>query len=268
MNAGVAQRPWLPYVVPFTVYMLFLVLQSRWEQGLAWLYPLKTVAVAATLLAFARYYEELSVPLGRRPSASRQAETDAAGARPESEPRPHLLGGLLLAVAVGVVVIGLWIGIDPYYPKLNEMMAALERWLGVLWREQATAPSPSGKPFNPFTLGGGVATWTFIVFRVVGAVLVVPVMEELFWRAFLIRWLINEDFKKVPVGAFSWPSFAITVAMFGAEHNEWLAGLLAGVLYNWLLYRRKNVGWCVVAHAVSNAVLAAWVLIHRDWKLW
>jgi hypothetical protein len=99
-------------------------------------------------------------------------------------------------------------------------------------------------------------------------VLVVPVMEELFWRAFLIRWLVKEDFKSVPVGTFTWPSFLITVALFGAEHNQWLAGLVCGALYNWLLYRTRSVWACVVAHAVSNAALAAWVLARGDWKFW
>ncbi len=98
--------------------------------------------------------------------------------------------------------------------------------------------------------------------------IVVPLTEELFWRAFLIRWLIKEDFKSVPVGAFTWLSFAVTVGLFGAEHTEWLAGLICGVLYNGLYYKRKDVFSCVVAHAVSNAALAAWVLSRGDWKFW
>jgi len=103
---------------------------------------------------------------------------------------------------------------------------------------------------------------------VVGAVIVVPLMEELFWRAFLIRWLVRADFKQVPVGTFSWPSFAVTVVLFGGEHREWLAGLICGAMYNWLLYKRKDVFSCVVAHAVSNAALTAWVLARGDWKFW
>jgi hypothetical protein len=101
-----------------------------------------------------------------------------------------------------------------------------------------------------------------------GAVVVVPLMEDLFWRAFLIRWLVNEDFKGVAVGTFTWLSFAVTVALFGAEHSEWLAGLICGALYNWLYYKRRDVFSCVVAHAVSNAALAAWVLARGDWKFW
>ncbi len=145
----------------------------------------------------------------------------------------------LLAVVVGLVAIAIWIGIDPYYPKQG-----------------------GGAGFDPGR------NWCFISFRIVGAVIVVPLMEELFWRAFLIRYLVNPDFKKVPVGVFTLPSFAITVVLFGLEHNEWLAGLICGALYNWLYYKRKDVFSCVVAHAVSNAALAAWVLARGDWKFW
>ncbi len=146
----------------------------------------------------------------------------------------------LLDVAVGLTAIALWILLDPYYPKM-------------------------GGKGDIFDASGH---WFFIVSRVAGASLVVPLMEELFWRGFMIRWLVKEDFKKVPIGSFTLPSFAITVALFGIEHREWLAGLVCGALYNWLYYRRKSLFACVVAHATSNAALAAWVLWRGDWKFW
>ena len=154
-------------------------------------------------------------------------------------------GFSLLAVIVGLVAIAIWIGIDPYYPKHG-----------------------SGAAFDPATISSLAQRNMFLTFRIVGAVIVVPVMEELFWRAFLIRWLVKEDFKSVPLGTFTGLSFGVTVALFGAEHNEWLAGLICGALYNWLYYKRKDVFSCVVAHAVSNAALAVWVLSRGDWKFW
>jgi uncharacterized protein len=143
-----------------------------------------------------------------------------------------------LDIAVGLVAIVIWILINPYYPQFK-----------------ADIYNPAGQHL-------------FIGIRVAGAVLVVPLMEELFWRGFLIRWLVDEDFKKVPLGVFTKASFVITVVLFSMEHSQWLAGLVCGVLYNWLYYRRKSLFACVVAHAVSNATLAAWVLARGDWKFW
>ena len=247
-------KPWLPYVVPFGVYMVFLSLQSQWPAMLTWIYPAKTLAVAAALWVFRDKYDELRTPQccsGAEDSALHRSATTT----------------VLLAVVVGLVAIIIWIGIDPYYPGVGEAMTRFEAWANRLfgYREPQWTPPV---PFDPHTLGAATRMWSFIVVRTVGAVLVVPLMEELFWRAFLIRWLVKEDFKSVPVGTFTWASFAITVAFFGAEHNEWLAGLICGALYNWLYYRTKSVGACVIAHAVSNAALAAWVLARGDWKFW
>ncbi|MGA2138991.1 MAG: CAAX prenyl protease-related protein [Verrucomicrobiia bacterium] len=220
-------KPWLPYVVPFGVYMAFLLVQSN--ANLLWVYPVKTIAVAAALWFFRKEYEELCSPMIGKANA---ASGDAAYS-------------YVWAVTIGLVAIAIWIGIDSFYPKFT----------------QAT-------PFDPTAIGSVAQRNVFLAFRVVGAVIVVPLMEELFWRAFLIRWLINENFKSVPVGAFTWLSFAVTAGLFGAEHSEWLAGLICGVLYNGLYYKRKDVFSCVVAHAVSNAALAVWVLSRGDWKFW
>ena len=139
---------------------------------------------------------------------------------------------------------------------MNSLELTLSRWMN-------SPPPKAGPP--PFDPSG---RYVFIGFRIVGAVLVVPVMEELFWRAFLIRWLVNEDFRRVPVGTFTWSSFGFTVALFGLEHDQWLVGLICGALYNGLLYRTRSVWACVVAHAASNAALAAWVLARNDWRFW
>lgn len=157
----------------------------------------------------------------------------------------------LLALATGAVAIGVWIAIDPLYPGLSRLTGG-------------TAPAP----FDPWTLPSMGSRWTFIAFRVLGAVLIVPLMEELFWRGFLIRWLVKDDFKSVPVGTFTPFSFGATVLLFGAEHEQWLAGLICGALYNLLLYRTKTLADCVAAHATSNALLAVWVIATADWALW
>ncbi len=118
------------------------------------------------------------------------------------------------------------------------------------------------------TIESMLLRWGFIVSRVLGATVVVAFMEELFWRGFLIRWLVKEDFKRVPLGTFTWSSCLVTVVLFGLEHDLWLAGLVCGALYNWLYYRTRSIPACVIAHGVSNGLLAAYVLATGDWKFW
>ena len=93
-------------------------------------------------------------------------------------------------------------------------------------------------------------------------------MEELFWRGFLIRWLVDANWKAVPVGTFTLRSFWVTTVLFGLEHEQWLAGLFCGALLNALLYRTRSVFACVLAHAVANALLAGWILSRGAWQLW
>lgn len=223
--------PWVPYVVPMGIYMAFLVIQSEWPEGLVWLYPVKTTVVAASLLWFRKKYEELRVP----PSGD----------------WGNALISYCLAAAVGLIAIVFWIGADPYYPGMTRLIGG-----------------KPAVPFDPMTIESAPWRYGFIGFRVFGAVVVVAFMEEIFWRGFLIRWIGGKDFKRVPIGTWSWKSFGITTVLFGLEHEQWLAGMVCGVLYNWLYCRRKDLFSCVLAHGTSNAALAAWVLWRGDWKFW
>jgi CAAX prenyl protease-like protein len=93
-------------------------------------------------------------------------------------------------------------------------------------------------------------------------------MEELFWRSWLLRYIISQDFKSVEIGRFTLPSFLIGTVMFGLEHNLWLAGIMAGALYSLLLYRTKSLAQCIVAHAVTNLLLGIYVLQTGKWYFW
>lgn len=151
----------------------------------------------------------------------------------------------LAACAVGLLVFALWINMD---------------WtLG-------SSGAPQG--FNPTLLPGRNIQITMIFFRIAGAVLVVPLMEELFWRSFLIRYIIDTNFDNVRMGTFTWASFLITVVLFGLEHNFIYAGIMAGLFYNVLLYRTRSLAQCVLAHAVTNLALAIYVVSTGLWQFW
>ena len=110
----------------------------------------------------------------------------------------------------------------------------------------------------------------FIAFRVLGSVALVPILEELFWRGWLMRWLVRpEDFQSVRLGTYTHYSFWVTAVLFAAEHGSyWDVGLLAGIIYNWWMVRTGRLADCIVAHAVTNGVLAAYVLRSGHWQYW
>jgi CAAX prenyl protease-like protein len=114
--------------------------------------------------------------------------------------------------------------------------------------------------------GGWAALW--LVFRVVGSVVTVPVAEELAFRGYLVRRLIASDFDNVPPQRFTWLSFLASSVLFGASHGRWVAGTVAGLFYAWAMYRRGRIADAMVAHATTNALLAAYVLSTGSWSLW
>jgi CAAX prenyl protease-like protein len=151
----------------------------------------------------------------------------------------------LASVGIGLLVFVLWIKMD--------------------WTFGA-AGVPQG--FDPALLPGRTTQVAMTLFRIAGAVLVVPLMEELFWRSFLIRYIIDKNFDSVRPGTFTWASFLITAVLFGLEHNYILAGIMAGVFYNLLLYKTRSLAQCVLSHAVTNLALAIYVVSTGKWHFW
>jgi CAAX prenyl protease-like protein len=159
-------------------------------------------------------------------------------------PRPQTIA---LAAMIGLYVFVFWIKLEGCYPALP--------LLG-----QRTG-------FDPGTLS---TTWKlpFLTIRFLGLVLLVPVIEELFWRSFLIRWLIDPNFLKVPIGQVTPAAAAITSAVFAFSHPEWLPALLTGLLWAWLLWQTRSLSACLISHAVANLALGIHVLVTGDWKYW
>ena len=109
----------------------------------------------------------------------------------------------------------------------------------------------------------------FLAIRTAGCALLVPVFEELFWRGWLMRWLVNPSFLKVPFGTYQRSAFWVVAVLFAAEHGSyWEVGLAAGILYNWWAMRTRSLADCILAHAVTNGLLSAYVLILGRWQYW
>jgi len=160
----------------------------------------------------------------------------------------------LASIAVGVAVFVLWIAPDLLLPGYRD---------GILF-SNGILGHPTGS-FPEAARGDSLA----LALRFGRAVLLVPVLEELFWRAWLPRWAIDKDFERVPLGAFTPAVFWITALLFASEHGSyWDVGLAAGMIYNWWMQRTRSLGDCILAHAVTNACLSAYVIGTGRWEYW
>ena len=176
----------------------------------------------------------------------------------------------LKTILVGVLLLYVLRDLPPLEPRATGLALGVGLLVFVVWvvPEGRYPLLADPEPFDPRT--HLVTPWLYgwIAFRLIGASVVVPVIEEYFWRGFILRWLVKADFRKVAIGTFTWPSFLISSVLFASEHNRWLVGLAAGVAYNLLLYRTKSLYACVIAHAVTNLVLGVYVLVTGQWPFW
>ncbi len=152
------------------------------------------------------------------------------------------------AAVVGVAVFLAWVGLEGHYPMLAQRTGS----------------------FNPqHTYGtGSVMAATFLAVRTIGSSLVVPPLEEIFYRSFIYRYLIESDFLKIPLGRIDWRAFLITGAVFGIGHYEWLPGILCAFAYQGLVCRKNRLGDAITAHAITNFLLALWVIFRPAYYFW
>jgi CAAX prenyl protease-like protein len=218
----------IAYILPFILYLACIQVMAEYPEQYAWLYPAAALLVSTVTVGLLR---------GRRLL------------------RPHR--HVLTAVFVGLVGITLWIGLCRL--RLEEQAAPyLPCWL-----------QPKRSAFDPFrTITGPFTRWAFIAVRLGGLIILVPVIEELFWRGFLLRWLISPDWQHVKMGQFSGGSFIVVTLLFALTHCEWLAAFVYCSLLNGLLYWKGDFWNCVVAHGVSNLLLGIYLLSVRSWELW
>ena len=109
-----------------------------------------------------------------------------------------------------------------------------------------------------------------LLLRFLRLVIVVPLLEEIFWRGFLLRDLIHPDFTKVPIGAFTGFSFFGVAIAFGLAHwgPDFVPAVITGALYNAVAYRTRSLSSCVTAHAVTNLLLGIYIMQTRQWGFW
>jgi len=113
---------------------------------------------------------------------------------------------------------------------------------------------------------GTRAAW--IAARLAGSILLIPAVEELAFRGFLLPWLSARDFETASPSTWSWPALLLSSLAFGTLHGHWVLGSLAGVAFAAARIRSGRLGDAILAHAVANAGIAAAVLAGGRWDLW
>ena len=150
----------------------------------------------------------------------------------------------LIAAAAGAAIFVLWINLDV-------------EWLSFGQKQT----------FEPSLPNGGL-DWRMAGVRLLGAAVIVPIMEELFWRSFVMRSIDQSDFLDFAPQETSRKALIASSVLFGFEHELWFAGVLAGLAYGWLYMRTGNLWLVVFAHGLTNLLLGAWVISTGNWQFW
>lgn len=160
----------------------------------------------------------------------------------------------LTTVVLGIGVFLIWVAPDLAFPAYRQHWVFQNAILG-----QIGHSAPEATLLSPLVL------WS----RIIRAVVLVPIIEELFWRAWLMRWIVSPRFEEIQLGAYAPAAFWITAVLFASEHGPyWDVGLAAGIIYNWWMIRTRSLGDCILAHAVTNGCLCAYVVVTRQWEYW
>lgn len=226
------ERPQLPFILPLVVFGLVLALENEFPDAKSWLYPLKTVATALTLWFLRNQFKSLSW-------------------------RWSWLG-----IVIGVVVFFQWIGMEEFFRAYWHYPP-----LPLFGGEGAFA----AEPFKPEEAFGGrnLTFWMWIAVRMAGAVIVVPFMEELFWRGFLLRFFESRFryFERIPLGEFGWVPCLAVAGLFALAHPWYISAFVCCLFYNWLMYKTRSIMACIVAHALTNLLLWVYILYTGSWWL-
>jgi uncharacterized protein len=191
-------------------------------------------------------------------------------------PYVYPIAYVLKAFLVAGLLVWLWpifsrIRWDYWWLGLILGVIGIVQWVGMqLWLQSVVPPlpwpfnvHPPKEIFDPFDKIQPLwLTWTWIILRASSAVLLVPVMEELFWRDYLWRRIVAPN-------DWDWKAFILIPLVFASVHGHWwLSAIAWGFMIGGLLVWTKSLGACIVMHVTTNLLLQVYVLWTRDWSFW
>jgi CAAX prenyl protease-like protein len=175
---------------------------------------------------------------------------------------PVLRGGPskpIFDILLGILVFAIWVGPDFLAPNWHHF---------ILFDNPITGHPAGNTP--PLSRNDPV----FLFFRIAISVIAVPILEELFWRSWMLRWIAatnshQRDFRTIDSGIFVPLAFWVVAILFAVEHGSfWDVGLITGMIFNWWMIRTRNVWDCILTHAITNAALAVYVVVGGHWQYW
>lgn len=242
--------PEWPFVLPMAVFLVLVFIGGLEEAWYPWSYAGRTVIVGALLIWL---WPKLKVDVEWT----------------------HLRLGVLF----GVIGLVQWVGTDKLVQAVRNQFPD-ENWAGdFVWTWVISGVRP-GEGYNPIeNIAEPAGWWVFIAFAIVrflGPVLVVPVMEELFWRDWLWRSLIAPaNWRLAKIGEPELIAWLGTSFAFALVHPQRLVSVIWALLIAWLLMKTRSIGAIIVAHAVTNFLLGVYVLVatlgfgyEAEWYFW
>ena len=219
-------------LLPFVIFVLLTAAQGKFGAASAyWFYLAKTLAGAGMVFALRPFIAEMRWAFSWE------------------------------AVAVGVGIFLLWIGVSGEWTTQNSL------WVKLGFSHPPAKFTAAWNPQEQFGSGSALA-WLFIAVRILGSTFVVPPIEEVFYRSFLYRYIAQHEFLSLPLNRFLLRSFLATAFIFGFSHNEWLAAILCGAAFQWLVLSKNRLGDAMTAHAITNFLLGIWVVTRGAWQFW
>lgn len=256
-----ADPPWLrrfvkaypqaPLILPFMTFLLLMLPDRMFDESFrTYTYAARTLASLYVAWMFRRHFP----PLGKL--------------------HLHIAIPVGLLVAVGwVEVHHIFAGCSHQPCHLLGLLGIEHHYAGFEWYKEHLL-FDDGNAFLYFVphdhYESGVALWSFLIIRIGGAATAVPIVEELFWRAFILRLLINRHrFDEVPLAKFTLFSFVACSLLSAVQHQpQWEVGILCWMVYNALFYWKKSLACCMVTHGVTNLALYIYVYNAQDWRFW
>lgn len=230
----VAAEPRAPLIIPYMAYLVLLAFMD-------W-FPTKLLPVAIgfhivaglwAALLFRHYWP----PLGR----------------------PHVF----IAIVSGVAAAALWV-------KGQHLLNGIHVGDYRLGSRLFFYPGHA-KPYNPHVdFGDGTLFWVYAILKITRACTVVAIVEELFWRGFILKAFVNwHRPENVPLGTFTWRAMIGSALLSTIQHPDaWGVSIACWLFFNSLFFWKRSLLMLMITHAVTNLVLYVYVLREGDWQFW